>query len=689
MILNGVGVVKIANLSLLNRLKALKQEIHHHNYRYYVLDDPIIPDSEYDRLFRELLKLEAEYPELKTEDSPTQRVGGEPIKKFQQITHKVPMLSLDNAFSDEALMDFDRRIHDKLNTTAPIDYICEPKLDGLAVSLYYKNGIFIQGATRGDGLVGESITENIRTIASIPLRLENQKENDQWIPSELEVRGEVYMTKKVFKALNNEAEALGEKLFANPRNAAAGSLRQLDSRITAKRHLSFFAYGIGGGEVPPSQNQKHSENLDFLKSLGFPVSPLNKVVKGIQACIEYYDDLAEKRPHLPYEIDGVVYKVDKLAEQVQLGFVSRAPRFAIAHKFQAQEVLTEILEVEFQVGRTGSVNPVARLKPVFVGGATVSNATLHNMDEVHRKDIRLGDTVIVRRAGDVIPEVVSVILERRPQNAKKVILPKFCPICGSHVIKEKDEAVARCTGGLVCSAQRKEAIRHFASRRALDIEGLGDKIVEMLVQVGLLNDVADIYKLKLEEVAALERMGEKSAENLIKAIEKSKSTTFAKFLYALGVREVGEATAQILANHFKNLTALIAANEDELQQIQDIGPIVASHIHHFFKESNNIKMIEQLLKAGIHWPMIKTTLKTDHALADKTFVITGTLDTLSREEAKEKLIAVGAKITESVSKKTDYVVVGNQPGSKLAKAQALNLTILNEEELLKLLKEMS
>ena len=672
---------------IVKRLEGLKKEINEHNYRYYVLDNPTIPDSEYDRLFQELVQIEAAHPELKTPDSPTQRVGSPPLKSFPELTHSVPMLSLDNAFSDESVQEFDRRIHERLKIAASsrIDYVCEPKLDGLAVTLIYEDGLLMTGATRGDGSTGEVITENLRTINDIPLQLKANIKKVA-VPKFLEVRGEVYMSKAAFHSINEKAKKTGDKIFANPRNAAAGSIRQLDSRITAKRHLSFFAYSIASNSPTDSQ----SGNLEYLKQLGFPVCPLNKVAEGIKGCLDFYRSLGEKRDSLPYEIDGVVYKVDNLELQSRLGFVSRAPRWAIAHKFPAEEMLSEILDVEFQVGRTGSVNPVARLKPVFVGGATVSNATLHNMDEVRRKDVRIGDTVIVRRAGDVIPEVVSVVLEKRPKDAKIVHLPKRCPICGSHVERAEGEAVARCTGGLICRAQCKEAIRHFASRRAMDIEGLGDKLVELLVNEGLLETVADIYHLKAEQIANLERMGEKSADNLITAIEKSKKTTFAKFLYALGIREVGEATALTLAQHFKDLEPLIDADEESLQEIQDIGPVVAEHIRGFFGENKNIKIIHQLMKAGVHWPKAeaKSGKASDEPLAGQTFVLTGTLSSMSRDEAKDKLIELGAKVSGSVSKNTHYVVVGADAGSKLTKAESLGVPILDEDGFLQLLKKL-
>lgn len=663
------------------RIEKLRSELNEHNVRYYVLDSPTIPDAEYDRLFRELVELENQYPELKTLDSPTQRVGGSPLKNFQQVTHGVPMLSLDNAFSSEEVYEFERRILDRLKSHQILQYVCEPKLDGLAISLIYEKGLLISGATRGDGVIGEQITENLRTIPSIPLRLQGQ-----FLPDLLEVRGEVFMPKAGFKAFNERAKKKGEKEFVNPRNAAAGSVRQLDSKITAQRPLSFFAYGIAqfiSSKV--SAPTFHSQALEFLKTLGIPICPEYRVVKGIQACLDFYQSLQIKRGQLPYEIDGVVYKVDDLALQEKLGFVSRAPRFAIAHKFPAEEMLSEILGVDFQVGRTGTLTPVARLKPVLVGGATVSNATLHNMDEIERKDVQIHDTVIVRRAGDVIPEVVSVVLEKRPKHTKAVKLPKVCPVCGSDVIREEGEAAARCMGGLFCAAQRKEAIKHFASRRAFDIEGLGTKMVDLLVDHQLIQSVADIYTLKVSDIIDLERMGKKSAENLIEAIENSKKTTFPKFLYALGIREVGEATALALANHFTELKSLMKADELALQQVADVGPVVASHIQAFFQQSHNLEVIEKLLSLGIHWPKIEKISSKALPLLGQTFVLTGTLSTLSREEAKEKLSALGAKISESVSSKTSYVVAGEAAGSKLTKAEALGIPILDEKSLLNLL----
>lgn len=661
-----------------DQIQKLRQKINEHNYRYYVLDDPTISDAEYDQFFLQLKKLESQHPDLITSDSPTQRVGEKPLKEFAEVTHKIPMLSLENAFTDEDVMAFDKRVHERLNSTEVIEYTCEPKFDGLAVSLLYENGLLVKAATRGDGSTGEDITENIRTIKMIPLHLRGDD-----FPKHLEVRGEVFMSKAGFLALNEQAQKKGEKIFVNPRNAAAGSLRQLDPRITASRPLEFSSYGVGifeGKSLPATL----AEILHELNKWGIRTSPEMKVVTGVEACLQYQEKLLKKRENLPYEIDGVVYKVNELELQKKLGFVSRAPRWAIAHKFPAQEVNTLLEDVEFQVGRTGALTPVARLKPVFVSGVTISNATLHNMDEVHRKDIQIGDTVIVRRAGDVIPEVVGIIKSARPAHAKKIHLPKHCPVCHSLVEQIEGEAIARCTGGLFCPAQRKEAIRHYAHRRAMDIEGLGDKLVEQLVDLGKVKNLADIYSLSLDELANLERMGEKSAQNILDALDKSKKTTFARFLYALGIREVGEATAKQLAMHFGDLISLMNAGEEELQTIQDIGPVVAKHIVNFFAEKHNRDVIDKLLQAGIHWEKIQKTGK-NLPLLGKTFVLTGTLSGMSRDEAKEKLENLGAKVAGSVSSKTHYVVAGEEAGSKLTKAKELGVSVLNEQQFLKMI----
>lgn len=655
----------------IKEIARLRDFLNEHNYRYYVLDAPVISDADYDHAFDELKKLESQYPALVTPDSPTQRVGGKPLSEFAEVKHVIPMLSLDNAFADEDIFNFDKRIHDRLESDKPIEYCCEPKLDGLAMSIRYEHGQLVQAATRGDGTTGEDVTENIKTIKMIPMTLRGKH-----YPQVLEVRGEVFMSKLGFTALNEMALKKGDKLFANPRNAAAGSIRQLDSRITATRPLEIYFYGIGEikGHVMPTT---HHDILMKLTEWGFRVSPLIKKAIGPNGCLEYYASMLTQRDKLPFDIDGVVYKVNQIALQERLGFVSRAPRFAIAHKFPAIEVYTTIEDVEFQVGRTGALTPVARLKPVHVHGVTVSNATLHNMDEVKRKDIHIGDTVIVRRAGDVIPEVVGVVKEKRPAQVEAITLPKRCPVCESQVDHVPGEAVARCSGGLYCPAQRKEMIKHFASRRAMDIEGLGDKLVEQLVDEKLINTVADIYHLSVPQLEVLERMGEKSAKNLLAQIEKSKSTTFARFLYALGIREVGEATAKLLAQHYRNLANFLAADEESLQGIHDVGPVVASHILKFLKQTHNREVIQALCQAGVHWPEISENVSLP--LTGKTFVITGTLTDMSRDEAKEVLEKLGAKVAGSVSAKTSYVVVGADPGSKYDKAVQLNVPILDDE----------
>lgn len=657
-----------------HQLARLRTALSEHNYRYYVLDEPAVPDAEYDRLFRELQNLEAQHPELITADSPTQRVGAQPSNAFSQVQHTIPMLSLDNAFTDEEITNFDRRIHERLETDVDIIYCCEPKLDGIAVSIIYENGVFVQAATRGDGMTGEDITANVRTIKSVPLHLRGKE-----FPQHLEVRGEVYMPIKGFLAFNTKAAKLDEKQLANPRNAAAGSLRQLDSKVTAHRPLEFFCYGIG--QVSEELAATHSQTLEKLRSFGLRVSPEVQTAIGAEGCLKFYNNIGNKRATLPYEIDGVVYKVDQYDQQRELGFVTRAPRWAIAHKFPAQEELTKVLAVEFQVGRTGALTPVARLKPVFVSGVTVSNATLHNMDEIERKDVRIGDTVIVRRAGDVIPEVVSVIKEKRSKNAEIIVLPAHCPVCGSDVIRPDGEAAARCSGGLYCAAQRKEAIKHFVSRRALDINGLGDKLIEQLVDEKMIDNVADLYQLKPEALAALERLGEKSAENICNAIEKSKQTTLARFLYALGIREVGEATALQLANYFYRLEDVMQATEETLQQVSDIGPVVAANIVSFFHQAHNQEIINKLKQYGVHWSE-QDTPQTNQPLIGNTFVITGTLTAMSRDAATHQLQSLGAKVSGSVSKKTSYVIVGAEPGSKYADAQKLGVPILLEPEFL-------
>ncbi|MCG7932345.1 DNA ligase (NAD(+)) LigA [Candidatus Thiodiazotropha endoloripes] len=667
---------------ILSRIEVLRQQINDHNRRYYVFDDPLIPDAEYDRLMRELQSLESEYPELISPDSPTQRVGDKPLSGFDEVVHQVPMLSLDNAFDDDEMRDFERRIKDrlKLAESETINYLAEPKLDGLAVSLRYEQGSLVLGATRGDGSQGEDVTSNVRTIQAIPLKLQGE----QW-PDVLEVRGEVFMPKAGFERLNERARKADEKTFVNPRNAAAGSLRQLDPRMTAQRPLTFLAYGFG--EVSPEHAELNlSDRINALRSLGIPTSPLMAVTEGIQGCIDYYRQLETERDDLPYDIDGVVFKVDDLELQAELGFVSRAPRWAVAYKFPAQEELTQVEAIEFQVGRTGAVTPVARLQPVFVGGVTVSNATLHNMDEVRRKDVRVGDTVVVRRAGDVIPEVVSVILEKRPASSQSVDLPDRCPVCDSEVLIAEGETVARCSGGLFCPAQRKEAIKHFASRKAMDIEGLGDKLVEQLVELEMVATPADLYSLSLEQLSGLERMAEKSAQNLLDALSKSKQTTLNRFLYGLGIREVGEATAQALAQQFLTLKAIEEADEASLQETSDVGPIVAAHIVSFFRQSHNRVVIDELLQAGIEWPVVARVETAASSLAGKTVVITGTLSR-PRDEFKQTLQAHGAKVTGSVSSKTDYLLAGEAAGSKLTKAEKLGVTVLDEAALEALLKQ--
>lgn len=661
------------------QIARLREQLNHHSVQYYVLDDPDIPDAEYDRLYRELQSLEQQFPDLITPDSPTQRVGDKPLESFAQVKHELPMLSLDNVFNEEALIDFNKRIQQRLEWDDEITYAAEPKLDGLAVSLLYENGLLVRAGTRGDGTTGEDITQNVRTIHAVPLKLSGDD-----VPPVLEVRGEVFMPKAGFEKLNQRAREQGEKVFVNPRNAAAGSLRQLDPRITAQRPLSMYCYSVGrvDGEMP---HKTHSEMLNQLQHWGLPVCEERRTVNGVQGCLDYYQQMAECRAELPYEIDGIVYKVDSLRLQKELGFVARAPRWAIAHKFPAQEEITLVNEINFQVGRTGALTPVARLEPVFVGGVTVSNATLHNMDEVKRKDVRVGDQVIIRRAGDVIPEVVKVVPGSRQPGAQLIELPAQCPVCGSDVEQLEGEAVARCSGGLFCAAQRKESIKHFASRKAMDIDGLGDKLVEQLVDAGLIEHVNDLYSLSVEQIASLERMGEKSAANLVEALEKSKHTSLSRFIYALGIREVGEATAQTLAQHFASLQAIQQADEETLQQVEDVGPVVASHIVRFFKQPHNLQVIDALLQAGIHWDEVEVTPPQQQTLQGQTFVLTGTLTDMSRDEAKKALQARGAKVTGSVSKKTSFVVVGDSPGSKAAKAEQLGVEILDEAGLMKLL----
>jgi DNA ligase (NAD+) len=661
------------------RAAELRDLLERYNYRYHALDDPEVPDSEYDKLMVELRALETQYPQLLLANSPTQRVGAAPIAAFGAVKHRVAMLSLDNAFSAEEVRDFDRRIHERLGESGAIRYSAEPKLDGLAISARYENGSFVQGATRGDGETGEDITQNLRTIKALPLNLRGAG-----IPKVLEVRGEVFMPFAGFRRFNEEAAARGEKSLINPRNAAAGSLRQLDPRMTAARPLDLFIYGVGvieGGELPPH----HSETLKALRALGFKVCPQSTVVESIEGCLEYYRDMGVARASLPYQIDGVVYKVDDLNLQRKLGFISRAPRWAIAHKFPAEEALTVVRGIEFQVGRTGALTPVARLEPAFVGGVTVSNATLHNMDELTRKDVRVGDTVVIRRAGDVIPEVARVIPERRPAGAQLVELPSVCPVCGYPVAREEDQAVARCTGGRHCAAQRKGEIQHFASRRAMDIQGLGDKLVEQLVDTDWVKTPADLFSLQSASLATLERMGEKSAQKLAAAIESAKHTTLPRFLYALGIRDVGEATALALAQYFPQIADLRKAGEEEIQRVPDVGPVVAKQVAAYFRDADNAAAVDRLLASGITWPE-PTAMSADGSQRDKTFVLTGTLESMTREEAAEAIQQLGGKVSGSVSKKTDYVVAGAEAGSKLKKAEQLGIRILDEAAFLKLLK---
>jgi DNA ligase (NAD+) len=665
------------------RVSWLRNQLHHHAHAYYVLDQPTIPDAEYDKLFRELEQLESAHPEIISVDSPTQRVGGAPLPHFDQVQHAVPMLSINNGFSEEDILAFDKRSREGLKNEAQIHYACELKFDGLAINLRYINGVLTQAATRGDGSTGEDVTVNIRTIRSLPLKLRTDHP-----PALLDVRGEVLMFKSDFAKLNQRQRDAGQKEFANPRNAAAGSLRQLDSKITAQRQLRFFAYGIGeceGATIPDS----HSALLDWYQQLGIPVCEERAIKSGAAGLLEFFADISEKRSHLPYEIDGVIYKVNQHQQQQQLGFVSRAPRFALAHKFPAEEAITVVQGIDVQVGRTGAITPVARLAPVSVGGVTVTNATLHNEDEVKRKDIRVGDTVIVRRAGDVIPEVVANVPERRPATVTEFVMPTACPVCGSTIARAEDEAVARCSGGWIkCAAQRKGGLLHFVSRRAMDIEGLGEQLVEQLVDKEIVTTPADFYHLELSVLADLDRMAKKSAQNVIDALEKSKATTLARFIYALGIRHVGESTAKELARHFGNLDALMAANEEQILSVNDIGPVVATMLLQFFADPLNLTLIAQLREAGIHWQDVEV-VQQSLSLSGMTFVITGTLPNLKRDEAAQMIEAAGGKVAGSVSKKTSYVVAGEEAGSKLEKAQELGVTILDEAGLLTLLEQQA
>jgi DNA ligase (NAD+) len=661
-------------------VESLRKQLDAWNYQYYVLDQPTIPDAEYDRCMQRLLALEEAHPTLVRPDSPTQRVGAKPLAQFSQISHEVPMLSLDNAFDAQDMLDFNRRLLDRLGgNVQQLEFACEPKLDGIAVSLLYRDGLLQRGATRGDGRTGEDITLNVRTIPSIPLRLRGEG-----FPSVLEVRGEIYMPSAGFEQLNARARERGNKTFVNPRNAAAGSLRQLDAQVTAQRPLEMCCYSVGlvkGGQLP----ERHSQVLQCLQQWGLRINAESRVVAGIEACDEYYQDLALRRSSLPYDIDGIVFKVNDLAQQQRLGFVSRAPRWAIARKFPAQEEMTRLLDVEFQVGRTGAITPVARLEPVFVGGVTVSNATLHNSDEIERLGVQIGDTVIVRRAGDVIPQLVSVVMERRPDNARPVGFPDCCPVCGSAVEREQQEATLRCMGGLVCAAQQKAAIKHFASRRAMDIDGLGDKLVDQLVDEGLLQNVADLYTLERESLLQLERMGEKSADKLLLALENSKQATLPRFIFALGIREVGEATALNLARHFGSWEALLAATEEQLLAVDDVGPVVADHLLQFIDSLSSMEVVAKLRAAGVNWPDLEPAPLEDLPLAGQTWVVTGKLEALGRNDAKVHLQSLGAKVAGSVSAKTTCVVAGPGAGSKLVRAAELDVEVLDEQALLSLL----
>ena len=664
-------------MSLQQQIDTLRHDLRRYEYEYHVLDNPTIPDAEYDRLFHQLKALEAAHPELITADSPTQRVGAKPLSGFAQIRHEIPMLSLDNAFSDEEFYAFVKRIEDRLICLPePLTFCCEPKLDGLAVSILYVNGVLTQAATRGDGTTGEDITANIRTIRNIPLQL--LMDNP---PARLEVRGEVFMPHAGFERLNQQALEKGEKTFANPRNAAAGSLRQLDPKITSKRPLVLNAYGIGIAEGVDLPNT-HYDRLQWLKSIGIPVNPEIRLCNGTDEVLDFYRDIQNKRSALGYDIDGTVLKINDIALQEKLGFISKAPRWAIAYKFPAQEELTRLNDVEFQVGRTGAITPVAKLEPVFVAGVTVSNATLHNGDEIERLDIAIGDTVVIRRAGDVIPQIIGVLHDRRPADARPIVFPKTCPVCDSAIVRIEGEAVARCTGGLFCAAQRKEALKHFVSRKAMDIDGVGGKLIEQLVDRELVHTPADLFKLDLTTLTRLERMGAKSAENALASLEKAKNTTLARFIFALGIREVGEATALNLANHFKTLEALQNADLEALQQVPDVGEVVANRILAFWHEPHNVAVVNDLIAQGVHWETVETKEVTENRFKGKTVVLTGTLTQMGRNEAKALLQDMGAKVSGSVSAKTDFVIAGDAAGSKLTKAQELGVTVLTEEEFL-------
>ena len=668
--------------SIQNKITHLRTTLGHHEYLYHVMDAPEVPDAEYDRLMRELRELEAQHPELITPDSPTQRVGAAPLTAFEQVRHEVPMLSLDNAFDEATYLAFNKRVKDRLKTTDDITFCCELKLDGLAVSLLYENGLLVQAATRGDGTTGENITANVRTIRAIPLRLKGDN-----IPARVEVRGEVFMPQAGFEKLNDEARRSGNKVFANPRNAAAGSLRQLDPRITAKRPLTFFCYGFGlleGGEMPAS----HLQRLQQFKAWGLPVSDRIRLCHSAEEVLAFYHQVEADRPTLGFDIDGVVIKVDSQQLQEQLGFVARAPRWAVAFKFPAQEQMTTVREVEFQVGRTGAITPVARLEPVQVAGVMASNATLHNADEIERLGLRIGDRVVIRRAGDVIPQVVGVVESERPPETREIVFPEHCPVCGSDVERVEGEAVTRCTGGLICGAQRKEALKHFVSRRAMDVDGMGEKIIDQLVDKEYVNTPADLFRLSAGVLTGLDRMGPKSAQNVVDALIKAKQTTLARFLYALGIREVGEATAANLAAHFGELEKIMDADLEALIAVPDVGTVVASHLRNFMEEESNREVIRQLVEdSGIHWPAVEVIKpeEIDSPFSGKTVVLTGSLSILSRDDAKARLVALGAKVSGSVSKKTDLVIAGEAAGSKLAKAQELGIEVIDEAEMIRLL----
>lgn len=659
------------------KISNLRDLLHKYNHQYYVLDDPEVPDSEYDKLYRELIDLEKQYPKLQSNDSPTRRVGSAPVDKFNTITHQSKMYSLSNAFTNEEVLSFDERVRKLINQEKNVEYVCELKLDGLAISITYKKGIIATAATRGDGTTGEDVTANIKTIKSIPLRLLGDT-----FPENIEIRGEIFMEKKNFIALNNLNKKNNTKEFANPRNAAAGSLRQLDSSITAKRKLSAYFYGIGSvsdGYVPDT----HMETLDYIKKLGLPINQETKLVDGPIEAIKYFNKIAEKRDKLPYEIDGIVYKVNSHKHHDTIGYISKAPRWAIAHKYPAAEAITQLEDIEFQVGRTGVLTPVARLKPVTVGGVIVSNATLHNLNEINRKDIQINDEVVIRRAGDVIPEIVKSIKTKR-KNSKKIVMPKKCPACGSKVNHDIDKVAVYCTAGLKCHAQLQESIKHFVSKKAMNIEGLGEKLIALLLKEKMITSITDIYTLQADSLVALDRMGKKSASNIISSISKSKSPNLSRFIYSLGIRDVGEVTADKLAEHYADLGKLSDASYDDLISIEEVGTIVAGNITAFFRDSNNIKIINELLRLGVT-PMHKQQA-TNNSLQDLIFVLTGSLKEFTREQAKLQLKDRGAKISSSISKKTDYLVAGENPGSKSTKAKTLGVKIISEQELLKLLK---